>query len=86
MLTMTNNDRNRSRSLPCLKQRTQRLDLALEPGAPNLEIVALGLDILELRLESAHLIDPLLTIATRSHGVGFALLDLRSLRSEGIDF
>ena len=86
MLTMTNNNRNKARSLPRLKQRTQRLDLALEPRTSNLEIIALGLDVLEFGLESAHLVDALLAIAARSHGVGFALLDLRSLRSKDIDF
>jgi hypothetical protein len=66
-----------------LKQSTKRLDLAFEPGAANFVIVPFGLDILEFRLQSAHLVDALLTITARGHCVGFALFDFGNLRSKG---
>jgi len=65
--------------LLCVEQRPQCLDFALEPRAPDFEIITLGLDVLEFRLQGAHLVNALLAVAARSHGVGFALFDFGGL-------
>jgi hypothetical protein len=57
------------------KQGTKRLDLALEPGVADLQVVPFGLDFLEFDFKSAHLIDTLLAIATGGHGVCLSLFD-----------
>jgi hypothetical protein len=66
-----------------LEQSTESLNLAFEPGATDFEVVTFGFDVFEFGLQSAHLIDALLTVAARSHGIGFALFDFGNFRSEG---
>jgi hypothetical protein len=72
--------------LASLKQRAESLDLALEPGTSNLEIISLGLDNIEFGLKSAHLVHPFLTVATGSHGVGLPLFDSGHLWGEWAGF
>jgi hypothetical protein len=63
------------------EQGTKRLDLALESGVANLQVVSLGSDFLKFGCEGVHLIDAFLAVAASSEGVGFPLLDARgSLR------
>jgi hypothetical protein len=69
-----------------LKQRAESLNLALKPGTANLEVISLGLDTIEFGLESAHLVDAFLTIATGGHGVGLSLFDSGHLWGEWAGF
>jgi len=80
--TVTEEKLTRRQLVASLEQCTERLDLAFEPSTSYFEVVTLGLDVLEFGLESAHLVDALLTIAARSQCVGFALFDLGRLRGK----
>lgn len=61
------------------KQGSESLDFAFEAGTADLQVVSLGLDVLEFCLETTHLVDALLSIASSSHCVSFALLDARGV-------
>jgi hypothetical protein len=58
-----------------LEKRTERLNLAFEPGIADLQIVSFRFDFLQFGFEGAHLVDTLLAIATGGQGVRGPLFD-----------
>ena len=46
-----------------MEKRAERLNLALEPGIADFQVVPFGFDFFQFGFEGAHLIDTLLTIA-----------------------
>jgi hypothetical protein len=79
-------DNKQAGSFLRFEERTKSFDFAFEARAADFEIVPLGLDVLDLRLEGAHLVDAFLSVAASGHGIGFSLFDLGDHGGDGAVF
>jgi hypothetical protein len=68
------------------KQRSERLDFALELGTAHFHVVSLSPDLLQLGLKTSHLVDTLLSVTACCKRVGLSLLDPGGPGSRGIGF